>query len=171
MNHPQLTEIGKIQRTHGVNGELQVSWSNDFYPEDHKFESVFLLIEGIPIPFFIHSIRSKGGDSSLLKFDDIDDLPQAEGLVGLRIFAEIKQGKPNDELFLDDLVGFTVITQQGVQLGIIETLQDYSGNLVFEITGASGNEILIPASPDFIVDIDEDSKTLIMDLPEGLADL
>ena len=170
MNHPQLTEIGKIHRTHGVNGELQVSWSNDFYPEDHKLESVFLFIEGIPIPFFIQSVRSKSANASLVKFDDIEDLPQAEGLIGLRVFAEIKPSQPDEEFFLDDLVGFTVTTSQGVQLGVIEVLQDYSGNLVFEVASVSGKMVLIPASPDLIREIDEESKTLMMELPEGLTD-
>lgn len=171
MNHPQLTEIGKVHRTHGVNGELQVSWSNDFYPEDHKLESVFLHMEGIPIPFFIQYIRSKGANASLIKFDDIDDLPQAEGLIGLKVYAEIKQNQPDEEFFLDDLVGYTVITNHGAQIGVIELLQDYSGNLIFEIKDASGEMVLIPASPDFILEIDEESKTLVMELPEGLTDL
>jgi 16S rRNA processing protein RimM len=171
MNQPHLTEIGKIQKTHGVNGELQVSWSNDFFPDEHKLESVFLLIDGIPIPFFINSFRGKGTDASLVKMDEVETQTQASELVGLSVFAEISQKQSQNELFLDDLVGFTVVNHLGVQLGTIETLQDYAGNLVFEIKNPSGQELLIPASPDFIVEIDEDSKTIVMELPEGLADL
>ncbi|MDD3567367.1 MAG: ribosome maturation factor RimM [Bacteroidales bacterium] len=171
MNQPHLTEIGKIQKTHGVNGELQVSWSTDFYPEDHNFESVFLVIEGIPIPFFVQSIRMKGADSSIITLDEIGTIQQAEELVGLKVMAEVKSSGSSDELTLDDLVGFIVITNRGVQLGTIEVLQDYAGNLVFELQTASGNELLIPASPELIVEIDEDSKSIIMELPEGIADL
>lgn len=171
MNQPHLTEIGKIQKTHGVNGELQVSWSNDFYPEDHNLESVFLVIDGIPIPFFIQSLRMKGANSSLIILDEIDTIQLADELVGLKIMAEVKSSSSSDELTLDDLVGFVVITSRGVQLGTIEVLQDYAGNLVFELQTASGNELLIPASPDLIVEIDEDSRSIIMELPEGIADL
>jgi 16S rRNA processing protein RimM len=171
MNHPQLTEIGTIQRTHGVNGEVQISWTNDFEPEEHKLESVFLLIEGIPIPFFIKSLRSKGRDASLIVFDEVNDMVEANDLVGLRIFAEIKRKPKSDEVYLDDLVGYTIITNLGVKLGEIDGIQDYSGNLVFQVKNSAGNEVLIPATPDFILELDEDSKTLIMELPEGLADL
>lgn len=171
MNHPQLTEIGTVQRTHGVNGEVQITWTNDFDPEEHKLESVFLLIEGIPIPFFIKSIRSKGRDASLILLDEIETLKEATDLVGLKLFAEVKRKEASNEIYLDDLVGYTIITNLGVKLGVIEEIQDYSGNLVFQVVSSAGNEILIPATPDFILELDEDSKTVIMELPEGLADL
>lgn len=171
MNHPLFTEIGKVQRTHGVNGEVQVSWTNDFYPEDHNLESVFLLIEGIPIPFFVKSIRSKGRDASLVKFDEIDSIDQASELVGLMIFAEVKGVEDEHELYLSDLVGYTIITNKGIKLGEIVEFQDFSGNLVYQVVNSAGNEILIPAVPEFIIEIEEDSKTIIMELPEGIADL
>jgi 16S rRNA processing protein RimM len=171
MNQPHLTEIGKIQKTHGVNGELQVGWLNDFFPEDHNLESVFLVIDGIPIPFFIQSMRMKGADLSLLRFDDVNTVELAEELVGLKVMAEVKVSTADDELLLEDLVGFAVITSLGVQLGTTEVLQDYAGNLVFELQTVSGNELLIPASPDLIVEVDVDSKSIIMELPEGIADL
>lgn len=171
MNQPLITEIGKIQKTHGVNGELQVRWSNDFYPEDHKLESVFLIIEGIPIPFFIKSIRSKGSNLALIKLEDTETLNQAENLVGRKVAAEIEGKQASDELFLDDLVGFAVISNRGVQLGTIENLQDYSGNLLFEVSGPTYKELLLPASPELILEIDEESKTIVMNLPEGITDL
>ena len=177
MIHPHLTEIGVIQRTHGVNGELQVSGLSNFLPENHTLESVFLLIEGIPIPFFIKSIRSKGPNSSLVTFEDAETLKLAQELVGHKVYAETigkqsqKKKEKESELFLDDLVGFTIVSNLGIQLGTIETLQDYSGNLVFEVIDPTGNELLIPATTDFMLEVDEDSKTIIMDLPEGITDL
>ena len=126
---------------------------------------------GIPIPFFIQSMRMKGTDLSLLRFDDVNTVELAEELVGLKVMAEVKVSSADDELLLEDLVGFAVITSLGVQLGTIEVLQDYAGNLVFELQTASGNELLIPASPDLIVEVDVDSKSIIMELPEGIADL
>ena len=173
MNHPQLSEIGVIQRTHGVNGELQVSGLNDFLPENHTLESVFLLIEGIPIPFCIKSIRPKGSNLTLVTFEDTETLKLAQELVGHKVFAEItdKQLPKEEELFLDDLIGYTVVSTLGIQLGVIETLQDYSGNFLFEVIDLSNNELLIPAAPELISEIDEESKTIIMDLPEGITDL
>ncbi|HDP54415.1 MAG TPA: 16S rRNA processing protein RimM [Bacteroidetes bacterium] len=171
MNQSHLTEVGIVQRTHGVIGEVQILWKNNFDPLEHELESVFLRIEGIPIPFFIASMRSKGETASIVHFDEVDSHDLATSLVGVSVFAEIKQRKPNDELYLDDLVGFSVVNNSGNLLGQIEELQDFSGNLVFLVVNSAGNEILIPATPDFILELNEETRTLIMELPEGIADL
>ncbi|MDD2195578.1 MAG: ribosome maturation factor RimM [Bacteroidales bacterium] len=169
MNHIHLTEVGTIQRTHGVNGEVQVLWFN-YDPLDHKLESVFLRIEGIPIPFAITTIRGKG-QKSIVKFDEVDGPDMATNLVGLTVLSEIKQLEVSDELYLDDLVGYSVVNQNGNLLGEIEQLQDFSGNLVFLVVDSAGKELLIPAASDFIVELNEDTKTLLMQLPDGLVDL
>jgi 16S rRNA processing protein RimM len=171
MSHPQLTEIGTITKTHGIKGEVQVSWTNSFDLDEQKLESVFLQIEGIPIPFLVKSIRGKGAEDALILFNEVESIDEANELVGLKIFAEIKRKKAQSELYLDDLVGFSIISNKGVLLGQIEHLQDFSGNLVFQVMNNSGHELLIPATPDFILDLDEGSKTLVMEIPEGLAEL
>jgi ribosomal 30S subunit maturation factor RimM len=71
MNLPQLFEIGSVQRTHGVNGEIQVNWTNDFNPDENKLESVFIEIDGIPIPFSCfqrcNTLKMFGGNFILLQ--------------------------------------------------------------------------------------------------------
>ncbi|HZJ74748.1 MAG TPA: PRC-barrel domain-containing protein, partial [Perlabentimonas sp.] len=92
-------------------------------------------------------------------------------LVGHKILAEVTSKQPPEELSLDNLIGFTIVSRLGVQLGTIAALQDYSGNLIFEVSNPTNNELLIPASPDLIMEIDEESKTIIMDVPEGITNL
>ena len=171
MNHPQLSEIGVIRKTHGVNGEVQVNWTHGFNPDETKLESVFLQIEGIPIPFFIKSIRNKGAEDSLILLDEIETIEQANPMVGLKVFADVISKTNDDELYLDDLVGYTIVSSIRHQIGIVEELQDYSGNLVFQVINNAGSEVLIPASSDLIIEINEESKTIIMEIPEGLMEL
>ncbi len=173
MNLPQLFEIGSVQRTHGVNGEVQVNWTNNFNPDENKIESVFIEIDGIPIPFFITTLRSKGHSSSLLKLEDIDDITAADELVGNRIlFPETSQiQEPNDEIYIEDMVGYQLIDQKGVLLGIIESYDDYAGNTVFTLKHTTGKEIIIPVTPELITDVDEEDKHVVMVIPEGLIDL
>jgi len=172
MNHPQIFEIGSIQRTHGVNGELQVSWVNDFYPEEQNLESVFIEIDGIPIPFFITSLRNKGESNSLVHFDDVDSIDAASELVGCKLFLSGEKTKEiEEELYLDDLVGFTLVNQKGIQLGVIQEFEDYSGNAVFFVQNSAGQEFIVPASNDLIISIEEETQTIIMEVSEGLIDL
>ena len=91
MSSNQFVEIGTIQRTHGVSGEFQVAWNDDFYLEEQDLESVFIEFEGIPVPFFISSIRTKGADKALIKFEDVDDVNVANEFVGQKLLLPADQ--------------------------------------------------------------------------------
>lgn len=173
MNLPQLFEIGSVQRTHGVNGEIQVNWTNDFNPDENKLESVFIEIDGIPIPFFITSLRNKGQASSLLKLEDIGSIVSADELVGNRILSTQTSLLQNseDEIYLEDLVGYQLIDQKGVLLGSIESHEDYAGNTVFVVKHATGKEVVVPVTPELVTEVDEENRHVIMIIPEGLVDL
>lgn len=173
MNLPQLFEIGSVQRTHGVNGEIQVNWTNDFNPDENKLESVFIEIDGIPIPFFITSLRNKGQASSLLKLEDIGSIVSADELVGNRILSTQTSLLQNseDEIYLEDLVGYQLIDQKGVLLGSIESHEDYAGNTVFVIKHTTGKEVVVPVTPELVTEVDEENRHVIMIIPEGLVDL
>lgn len=167
----QFAEIGFIHRTHGVNGEFQVSWNNDFYFEQQDLESVFLLIEGIPVPFFVESVRSKGEDKAIVKFDEINSIEAAEEFVGLKLLLPENEVEVDDELTLDKLVGYTVTSEADGVIGTITAVEEYSTNTVFELLHTSGKSIMIPAADDFIVEVDEETRTITMEVPEGLIDV
>lgn len=171
MGSNQFIEIGTIQRTHGVGGEFQVTWNDDFYLEEQNLESVFIEFDGIPVPFFISSIRNKGADKSLIKLEDIDDMNVANELVGLRLLLPEDQIVENNELLMSDLVGYTLISNHNQLVGKIIDYEEYQSNSVFTITHQSGAEVLIPATDDLIIEIDTEGKTIIMEIPEGLIDL
>lgn len=172
MDNARLVDVGVVQRTHGVNGEVQVGWADSVDPLELSLKSVFLRIEGIPIPFMVESHRGKGEGVTILKLNEVDDAETALQFVGSRVLVEGEgAADEDDQLYLDDLVGYTMVTQQGTLLGKITELQDFSGNLLFMITNSAGEEQLIPASTDFIVDLNEDTQTLLVDLPQGLIGL
>lgn len=168
MKLPRLAEIGTIQRTHGVNGELQLIWTGSFDPEEQTLESVFLTIEGIPVPFFVESLRSKGDGSSIVTFEGITTKDQAQELINCKVYAPVKKTDGKGQPYSEDLIGYTVITPDGVKHGTITHVEDFSGNLVFQVRQDVGTHTLIPANPDFIRNVDEDGKTITMDIPEGL---
>lgn len=172
MSSNQFVEIGTIQRTHGVNGEFQVSWNNDFYLEEQNLESVFIEFDGIPIPFFISTIRTKGEDKAIIKFDDVDGVDVANEFVGMKLFLpEGEIESDDDELLMSDLVGFTVISVHNQLVGKIIDYQEFQSNPVFTVTHQSGAEIMLPAVDDLIVEFNTESKTIVMEIPDGLIDL
>jgi len=171
MSSTQFVEIGTIQRTHGVSGEFQVVWNDDFYLEEQNLESVFIEFDGIPVPFFIVSIRSKGDDKALIKLDEVEDVNVANELVGLKLLLPADQITPNDDLLLSDLIGYTMISDQKQLVGKIVDYQEYLTNSVFTVGHQSGKEVMIPVVDELIVEVDTDKKTIEMVIPDGLIDL
>jgi 16S rRNA processing protein RimM len=172
MSRTHLVEIGAIKRIHGVAGEVQLFWLPTApINETETLESVFIVIDGIPVPFFITTIRGKNTDISIVKFDEVDSMAAADELVGAKVLAHMAEPDENGELFLDDLVGFTVIDKMGTQVGEITAFEEYATNAVFIVKSSNGKEIILPASPELIVDINEETKTITLQIPEGLLDI
>ena len=82
----------------------------------------------------------------------------------------------NDEIIDEDeetlhsyLLNFEVEDSKQGKIGLIQHVDDYSGNIVLTVE-YQGNEVLIPFSEDLLVSIDHNRKILVMNLPDGLMD-
>ncbi len=171
----ELTEIGTITKTHGINGEL-----NAVIPADVDLESlscVVMEIDGIFVPFFISGLRTKGADGYLLKLDDVTTEADAADFRGKTVYAlsrEIDNSDDGDDdggLYADDLIGYSVISTDGRLQGEITDLDTSTENVLFVIRDAAGKTCLVPVVDEFIDDIDSDSHKVTLDLPDGLIDL
>jgi 16S rRNA processing protein RimM len=171
MSYASYVEVGFIQRTHGIKGELQVAWNDTLNLTQENIESVFVEIDGIPIPFFINSLRQKTEESSIVKFDDVDDIQSADELVGYKLMLPSDLIPEDDDVELKDLVGYTVTSTSGQTVGIIEDYEEFNLNSIYYIRTSEGKEVIIPATDDLIVQFNLDAKTVLMEIPEGLLDL
>ncbi len=66
-------------------------------------------------------------------------------------------------------VGYSIMDQHGEILGVIREVDNTTINVLFVVQNDE-TELLIPATEDFIVAVDEENKLLEMYLPEGLTD-
>lgn len=161
--------IGRITRTHGTRGELELNFTDTPFDND---EASYLVLEldGILVPFFFTEWRYKGNENALFTFEDIETEEKARRFVGARVyfpFSEMADGDDDAELSsIKALTGFTV---EGI--GRITDVDDSSANILLTIATDDGSEILIPYHDDFLVDYDLRKRTLTLDLPEGLMDL
>lgn len=161
--------IGRITRTHGTRGELELYFTDTPFDND---EASYLVLEldGILVPFFFTEWRYKGNENALFTFEDIETEEKARRFVGARVyfpFSEMADGDDDAELSsIKALTGFTV---EGI--GRITDVDDSSANILLTIVTNDGREILIPYHDDFLVDYDLRKRTLTLDLPEGLMDL
>ncbi len=166
----EVIKIGKVTKTHGVSGELSCTFINDIFGED---DAPYLVadIDGILVPFFIEEYRFKSDVTALIKFEDIDDTDSAKLLLGRELYFPIKYLTDDDiNNFGEGLVGYKIYSDKSL-IGTVSAIDDTTANILFSITTESGDEILIPATDDFVESIDENKREIIMSLPEGLLEI
>jgi ribosomal 30S subunit maturation factor RimM len=84
-------------------------------------------------------------------------------MVGRTIYADVEM---EDEQELD-FTGWTIL-DRGTRIGTCTGIEPIPGNPCLYVKLADGSEPLIPLHEDFIAGIDEASRTLSLNLPEGL---
>lgn len=166
-----IAKVGRTQKPHGIKGEINVLFQKPEYA-DIDTEFYFLEIDGIPVPFFVEEFTFSTDVSARIKFEDIPDETKASAYANLDVYLpmeEVKQSHRGDELSWSFFIGYSVLNHSGESLGVIEDVDDSTLNVLFLIKNGE-NELLIPATEDFIVHIDEDKQTITMNLPEGLIE-
>ncbi|HMQ63111.1 MAG TPA: ribosome maturation factor RimM [Flavilitoribacter sp.] len=167
-------EIGKTGKTHGLKGELKLQ-VDDFFLEDlFGAKAMFLDIRGRKTPYFIEAIR--GGGAIIVKLEEVNSLEEAAALTQKPVFlresdvAELPD--PEDEgLEYGFLAGFALYSPIGENLGAIESIEAYPHQEIAVVRSRDKREVLIPLTEQFIVEIREKEKVVVMDLPEGLMEM
>ena len=163
--------IARVLKSYGTEGEILVGF-REIGPEDLNLkEPVFIMFDGLPVPFFIESYKEKGTSKALLHLTGVNDLTDAEELVGKDILAKkdsiIGASDEEEELSVEDLIGWSLNDQKGQLVGEIIDYEPIPGNPCLYVKHEE-ETVMIPLHDDLIIDIDEDAKTLSLDLPEGL---
>lgn len=170
----EIINIGKFQKTHALKGELNMISDID---AEYFIEGNPIIIEydGILVPYYVDSIRTKGSTSFLVKLHGIETETEASQFVNKEIGILKKDAEEwiGEELLdTNELEGFTVQDDaSGKDIGIIERIDDSTANLLFIVKQNDGEEVFIPANDELIVGINEDTRVIKMILPEGLIDL
>ena len=71
---------------------------------------------------------------------------------------------------IDFYIGYQITDQTGDVIGEIISVDDSTENVLFNVLSVSETEILIPASDDYILNIDDHAGIIQMEIPEGLLD-
>lgn len=153
--------VPKVLKSYGTDGAVVT----DLCPQDRDIkltEPVFIRFDGLPVPFFIESIQPKGG-RSIVKFEDVDSLSDAEEIVGREILLQLSDDADDD----DDITGMKVLDQDGRTVGTITEVLDYGSNICIEVLTAEGHRVLLPFHEDLIIKANRSGIKL--HIPEGLV--
>jgi len=158
-----LIETGQIVNTHGIRGELKIqSWADSpgFLAGLSR-----LYIDGNPVQVLSARVH-KGNVIALL--DGVHDIDSAIRMKNKKVFIE-REDVPLEEgqFFIADLVGLSALdSETGENLGVVSEVLSRPAHNVYIIKGT--REILIPAVPEFIDEINIDSGYIKLRMMEGL---
>ncbi len=177
-----LIEIGQFGKTHGIAGEINAMI--DFPELDlGALHCICMDIDGLQVPFFIESVRPKGADLKLVKIDGYDSQDAVRQFVNKTIYAEADDpamaainapgsDEPDaDGMYASDLIGYRAVTADGTELGEITDFDDNTANVLFIITRPDDSKLYVPVADEMIAGIDTDTRTITLDLPDGLITL
>ena len=159
----RFLEAGKVVNTHGIRGEVKIQpWADS--PE---FVAGFyrLFIDGAPVKVLSAKVH-KG--CVIAALDGVDDIDSAISMKNKIVYIDRNDAPPADgRYFIADLIGLCALdADTGDELGTVTDVLSLPANDVYVIRGA--REILVPAAPDFIVEINIDRGYIKLRLIEGM---
>ena len=168
-----LLPVAQIVKSYDVNGEVVIRLSSGIL-EDYNFkkEPVFIIFDGLPVPFFITSFKTKGSNGALVKFETINDLSHSEELLKKEILVDSSTIDPDsidmdeDQAMVAFLMGFKVKDQNGKLVGEISDYYNYPNNPCIELNGKH----LVPFNEELILKLDNKKRIIAMTIPGGLLE-
>ncbi len=174
IDEKKLFEIGKILKPHGVKGEVTVLFKKTEFA-DIANNYYFLSLDGMFVPFFVEEFLFNTDVTARIKFKGVDLIEEASIYSGAPIFIltenfrEIQEEERESDNEWSEFVGYTVFDEDTSVVGVIKSIDTSTINTLFVIDNGD-EELLIPATRDFIAKEDSEQKYLYLQLPEGLLD-
>ncbi len=162
-------EIGKIAGTHGLKGTLRVFPTTE---DPSRFELLKQLIienKGEKKTFHIEKIGYHK-KFVLVTVKELKDINEAELYKGATILIPEEEALPleENEYYMRDLYGLTVLTESGEELGILTDIFETGANDVYAVKKEGQKDLLIPAIKQCILSVDIANKKMVVKLLEGL---
>jgi 16S rRNA processing protein RimM len=163
--------VGVISSTHGIKGEVKVFPTTDDAGRFKTLKEVILdtgreslKLEITNVKFFKKQV--------ILKFKNYDRIEDIEKFKGKDIYVTRENAVKLEEgeYFIADLIGLSVILDDGQSLGILSDVLQTGANDVYIVKTGDNKEILIPAIKECILNVDLENKTMTIRLLEGLLD-
>ncbi|OUQ19798.1 16S rRNA processing protein RimM [Lachnoclostridium sp. An14] len=167
-----MLRVGVISSTHGVRGEVKVFPTTDDAARFNDLKTVFLdtgkellKLEISGVKFFKNMV--------ILKFKGYDNINDIECYRGRELWITRDQAVPlgEDENFVADLIGLSVVTDEGEPLGVMKDVMFTGANDVYVVERENGKELLLPAIKDCILDVDLEAGVMKVHVLDGLLDL
>ena len=164
---PVYLTVGFLRRPHGLRGEIMMDLHTDFPERMKSGRKLFVGEEHQPMT--LTSVRPHQS-GLLVKFKGVET-PEDAGLHRNQ-WVYVKKSDvpslPDGQIYQHELIGFQVVDENDNPLGELAEIIETGANDVYIVRDDSGREILLPAIPSVILDLNPARRFMRVHLLEGL---
>lgn len=168
---PSLIAVGRIGKSVGLKGEVKIIPLTADLQRFDALERVLLGTDETSVrEYAIARVRFTAG-TVIISFQDVATRTEADDLRGNYLFIRPDQSitPPEGSYFVHDIVGMTVVTEEGVAVGSVKDVQELPAHDLW-VVRTSGGDVLIPAVREIIKTVDITTRTIVIAPPEGMID-
>lgn len=156
---PVFLVVGKLRRSHGVQGEITMEVLTDFPERLRPRKIIYIGSEHRPLK--IDSARWHDR-LLLLHFAEYLDCDSVSELTNQFVYVRADElpKLPEGRYYHHQLVGLQVVTENGEILGRLQEILETGANDVYIVVNDAGSETLLPAIESVILGVDLDKKEM-----------
>jgi 16S rRNA processing protein RimM len=184
MPEPEYAIVGLIRKAQGIRGEVVVETLTD--KPDVVFASGSRVFAGTAEGDLAVIRDVKGEEETptltisgakpfkkglIVQFEELQDRDSAELWRGRYLLAPFSElpSLQEDEVYLHDLIGMSVVSATGDPLGTVTTFYELPQGIMLDVQKPNGSA-LIPYRPEIIVRTDIEARTIVINDTLGLLD-
>lgn len=165
--------VGKIVNTHGIRGEVRVISRTDFAEDRYQVGNTLHLFrenkEPIELKIASHRIHKNFNLLTFEGYHNVNDVePFRDGI--LKITESQLTDLDEGEFYFHEIIGCTVYTDQGEEVGTIHEILTPGANDVWVVKDSRGKDVLIPYIEQIVKEVDIEAQKVIITPMEGLLD-
>lgn len=165
----QYLEVGKLNNTHGVKGEMKLMLWCDNINYLKQFKTLYFDDKGEK-PIELLSVKAQK-NLAIVKLGGIDTIEKAEPLKGKVLYGNRDDAQIDDDAnYIADIIGcYVVDIDTEEEYGKVVDVLNYGSCDIYD-TESWGKHTLIPATPDIIKEINTEYKVIRIKAMKGLFD-
>ena len=162
-------QVGVITQTHGIRGEVKVYPTTDDAARFRKLKEVILDTGRERLTLKIENVKFFK-QFVILKFQGYDSINDMEKYKRASLLVPRDQAVKleKDEYFVADMIGITVVTDEGENFGVLKDVLATGANDVYVVSRADGTEVLLPAIKECILAVDMEKRVIKAHIMDGL---
>lgn len=164
--------LGTVVGKYSFKGEVLLKLDTDEPALYQSLDSLFLEHHNGLIPYFLEKCVMHKPGLLRLRLEDVNSEEDADRIVKSKAYLPLTKlpKLTGNAFYYHEVIGFTVSDKSLGVIGTITKVNEHTAQATFEVS-AGDKTVLIPIVDDIIIQVNRDTKMILVETPPGLVDL